>query len=59
MAHFDFGVDFGEGPDPASIDSATVGGVVANNAGGMRCRPERDAYHTTRAMTPVLASGTT
>ena len=25
------------GPDPASTDIATVGGVVANNSGGMRC----------------------
>jgi D-lactate dehydrogenase len=46
------------GPDPASVDSATIGGIVANNAGGMRCRIERDAYHTVRSMTFVLASGT-
>ena len=25
------------GPDPASTDIATVGGVIANNSGGMRC----------------------
>ena len=25
------------GPDPASTDAATVGGVIANNSGGMRC----------------------
>ncbi|MBA2505913.1 MAG: FAD-binding oxidoreductase, partial [Thermoleophilaceae bacterium] len=25
------------GPDPASTDFATVGGVIANNSGGMRC----------------------
>ena len=24
------------GPDPASADVATIGGVIANNAGGMR-----------------------
>jgi D-lactate dehydrogenase len=46
------------GPDPASIDAATIGGVIANNAGGMRCTIERDAYHTVRSMTLVLASGT-
>jgi D-lactate dehydrogenase len=46
------------GPDPASVDACTVGGVVANNAGGMRCTIERDSYHTVRSMTIVLASGT-
>ena len=34
------------GPDPASADVATIGGVIANNAGGMRCTLERNAYHT-------------
>lgn len=47
------------GPDPASAHAATVGGVLANNAGGMRCTLKRDAYHTVSAMTFVLASGTT
>jgi D-lactate dehydrogenase len=46
------------GPDPASINACTIGGVVANNAGGMRCTIERDSYHTVRSMTLVLASGT-
>ena len=46
------------GPDPASIDVATIGGVIANNAGGMRCTLERNAYHTVSALTLVLASGT-
>ena len=46
------------GPDPASTDAATVGGVVANNSGGMRCGVARDSYSTVRAMKLVLASGT-
>ncbi|MEO8092873.1 MAG: FAD-binding and (Fe-S)-binding domain-containing protein, partial [bacterium] len=46
------------GPDPASTDAATVGGVIANNSGGMRCGVERDSYSTVRAMKLVLASGT-
>jgi D-lactate dehydrogenase len=46
------------GPDPASADVATIGGVIANNAGGMRCTLERNAYHTVSALTFVLASGT-
>jgi D-lactate dehydrogenase len=47
------------GPDPASTDIATVGGVVANNSGGMRCGVTYDSYSTVRAMTFVLPSGTT
>ena len=37
---------------------ATIGGVIANNAGGMRCTLERNAYHTVSSLTLVLASGT-
>ena len=47
------------GPDPASTDIATVGGVVANNSGGMRCGVTRDSYSTVRELTFVLPSGTT
>ncbi len=46
------------GPDPASTDIATVGGVVANNSGGMRCGVTKDSYSTVRSMTLVLPSGT-
>src|SRR5204863_7860167 len=46
------------GPDPASTDIATVGGVVANNSGGMRCGVIHDSYQTVRSMTLVLPSGT-
>src|SRR5215211_1928836 len=47
------------GPDPASTDFATVGGVVANNSGGMRCGVTQDSYSTVRSMTLVLPSGAT
>ncbi|HET7177359.1 MAG TPA: FAD-binding and (Fe-S)-binding domain-containing protein [Solirubrobacterales bacterium] len=47
------------GPDPASTDIATVGGVIANNSGGMRCGVVHDSYSTVRSMTLVLPSGTT
>jgi D-lactate dehydrogenase len=47
------------GPDPASTDIATVGGVIANNSGGMRCGVTHDAYQTLRSLTFVLPSGTT
>lgn len=46
------------GPDPASTDIATVGGVLANNSGGMRCGVTRDSYSTVRELTFVLPSGT-
>jgi D-lactate dehydrogenase len=46
------------GPDPASTEIACVGGVVANNSGGMRCGVHADSYSTLRGMTFVLADGT-
>lgn len=46
------------GPDPASIDSCTIGGIVANNASGMCCGIAQNAYHTLAGMTIVLPSGT-
>src|SRR4029079_18883003 len=47
------------GPDPASTDIATVGGVIANNSGGMRCGVTQDSYSTLASLTFVLPSGTT
>jgi D-lactate dehydrogenase len=46
------------GPDPASTDIACVGGVIANNSGGMRCGVTHDSYRTVRALTFALPSGT-
>jgi D-lactate dehydrogenase len=46
------------GPDPASTEIATVGGVIANNSGGMRCGVTHDSYSTVRSLSLVLASGT-
>jgi D-lactate dehydrogenase len=46
------------GPDPASKDIATIGGVIANNSGGMRCGIKWDPYSTVESLTLVLASGT-
>jgi D-lactate dehydrogenase len=45
------------GPDPASTDIACVGGVIANNSGGMRCGVVADSYRTLRSMTFVLPNG--
>ena len=46
------------GPDPASTEIACVGGVLANNSGGMRCGIVADSYSTVRSLTFVLPSGT-
>jgi D-lactate dehydrogenase len=46
------------GPDPASAHACTIGGVIANNAGGMRCTVQKDAYHTVTALTFITPSGT-
>jgi len=46
------------GPDPASFNAATIGGVLANNAGGMRCRPAIDSYHSIVAMKIILTTST-
>ena len=45
------------GPDPASLNACTIGGVIANNSGGMRCTVKNDAYQTVSAMTFVMPSG--
>jgi D-lactate dehydrogenase len=45
------------GPDPASTDIACVGGVIANNSGGMRCGIVADSYRTVRSLKLVLTNG--
>lgn len=34
------------GPDPSSIDSCMIGGVVSNNSSGMCCGVSQNTYHT-------------
>lgn len=46
------------GPDPASIDSCTIGGILANNASGMCCGVDQNAYHTLVSLRFVLPSST-
>lgn len=45
------------GPDPASIQAAMLGGILANNSSGMCCGVTQNAYHTLDAMTIVLPDG--
>ena len=46
------------GPDPASIATCTIGGILANNSSGMCCGVEQNAYHTLQSMKFMLPSGT-
>lgn len=45
------------GPDPASINSAMMGGILSNNASGMCCGVARNSYHTTKYIRFVLPNG--
>lgn len=45
------------GPDPASIESAMIGGIVANNASGMSCGTRENSYRTIADMRLVFADG--
>uniref|UniRef100_A0A7S3JVZ8 D-lactate dehydrogenase (cytochrome) n=1 Tax=Aureoumbra lagunensis TaxID=44058 RepID=A0A7S3JVZ8_9STRA len=46
------------GPDPASIDSCMIGGIVNNNSSGMCCGVAQNTYHTLRDIRVVFANGT-
>jgi D-lactate dehydrogenase len=46
------------GPDPASINSAMIGGIVANHSGGMCCGTVVDSYSTLACVKLLLADGT-
>ena len=45
-------------PDPASVNSAMVGGIVMNNASGMSCGTHANAERTIISAKLVLADGT-
>ncbi|WP_395167232.1 FAD-binding and (Fe-S)-binding domain-containing protein [Francisella salimarina] len=45
------------GPDPGSINSAKVGGIIANNASGMCCGTAKNSYATLDSMRVVFADG--
>ena len=46
------------GPDPASIDSAMIGGIAANNASGMCCGTSENSYKTVADLKLIFADGT-
>src|SRR5690606_30544431 len=45
------------GPDPASINAAKIGGIVANNSSGMCCGTAQNSYKTIAGLRMVLADG--
>ena len=55
-----FLAEFGKkiGPDPASIDSAKIGGILANNASGMCCGVAENSYQTLDSLRMILVDGT-
>ncbi len=46
------------GADPASITSATMGGIIADNSAGMCCMVEENCYHAIQGMRLMLVDGT-
>ena len=46
------------GPDPASIDSAMIGGIAANNASGMCCGTSQNSYKTVADIHIIMPDGT-
>jgi len=45
------------GPDPSSIGSAMMGGIISNNASGMCCGVKLNSYHTTKYIRFILPDG--
>lgn len=45
------------GPDPASIGSAMIGGIAANNASGMCCGTSDNSYKTLHTMQIIFHDG--
>lgn len=45
------------GPDPASIESAMIGGIAANNASGMCCGTAENSYKTISDIRIITADG--
>lgn len=45
------------GPDPSSINSAMMGGILSNNSSGMCCGVHHNSYHTTQYIKFILPNG--
>ncbi|RAX56756.1 lactate dehydrogenase [Helicobacter monodelphidis] len=45
------------GPDPATINSAFIGGIVSNNSSGMCCGVKQNSYQTLHSLRVILFDG--
>lgn len=45
------------GPDPGSINTAKIGGIIANNSSGMCCGTAKNSYSTLDSMKIIFADG--
>lgn len=45
------------GPDPGSINTAKIGGIIANNSSGMCCGTAKNSYATIQSMRAILSDG--
>lgn len=46
------------GPDPATINNASIGGIFSNNSSGMCCGVKQNSYQTVKAIRVILPDGT-
>ncbi|MFA5324830.1 MAG: FAD-binding and (Fe-S)-binding domain-containing protein [Bacteroidales bacterium] len=46
------------GPDPASLESAMIGGIASNNASGMCCGTAQNSYNTIADIRIIFSDGT-
>lgn len=45
------------GPDPATINNATIGGIFSNNSSGMCCGVKQNSYQTIKSVRVILHDG--
>ncbi len=45
------------GPDPATINNATIGGIFSNNSSGMCCGIKQNSYQTIKSIRVILEDG--
>ncbi len=45
------------GPDPATINNASIGGIFSNNSSGMCCGTKQNSYQTIKSIRVILEDG--